>query len=188
MAYTESCWRSVLKISGSFCTIHYQHILLICLTFWAMVWLRLYLQDIFVGEKGSFIFFFFSDWKLREAYNVEVGNELLRKRRQKTGSTLIFWFFSCANPPSLFCFKVFWIISVNFGEFWISLPKNINCVYKYQNTLSSLPLLVEYRGKKTPSELGLSGFSSVWTTESFLLQVCIVFLLQVCFLQLPKYL
>lgn len=52
--------------------------------------------------------------------------------------TLVFWFFSHANLSSLFYFKVFWIISVKFREFWILLPKDITCVYRTKNTLSCL--------------------------------------------------
>lgn len=91
---------------------------------------------------------FFSYWKLRLAYNVGLGDKILRKRPQSMGNTLIFWFFSCANLSRFFSFKVFWIISVKFGEFWVLLPKDINCIYRTKNTLSSLSLLVEYPNKK----------------------------------------
>lgn len=37
------------------------------------------------GEKGYF-------FKLRPAYNVKLGNEILRKMPQRMGNTLMFWF------------------------------------------------------------------------------------------------
>lgn len=143
MTCVGSCWHSALKISGSCCTLHCPYILLIHLTFWAE-W------DCVckVSLWGESFLSFFSDWELRVAYNVEVGNEILRQRSQRTGNTLIFWFFSNANLLSLFYFQVFWIISVKFGEVWILLPKDINCIYRYKNSLSSLSLLVEYPDKK----------------------------------------